>query len=156
MKALVLAAAALPPLYRAAVRALLRRNLVALNAGDPRPLFSSYADDVHFVFPGRSSWAADLHGREALEAWVRRFVEVGMEFDPDEIVVDGPPWSTRMCLRYKDRHRAPGGEIVYENRGIIFCRIAWGKLAYYEVNEDTEKVTAFDEYLGARGIRADV
>jgi hypothetical protein len=46
------AVAALPPLYRAAVRAMLRRNIRAINAGDPGPLFASYADDVHFA--GRS------------------------------------------------------------------------------------------------------
>jgi len=138
-----------PPLYRAAVRALLKRNIRALNAGDTRPLFASYAKDVHFVFPGHSSWAADLHGREELEAWVQRFVEVGMQFDTEDVVVDGPPWATHMALRYTDRHSAPDGTIVYENRGVIFGRIAWGRLKYYEVNEDTEKVTAFDEYLRA-------
>jgi hypothetical protein len=53
----------------------------------------------------------------------------------------------RLALRYANRHTAPDGTIVYENRGVIFGRIAWGKLKHYEVNEDTEKVTAFDGYL---------
>lgn len=141
------AVAALPPLYRAAVRTVLRRNVRAINAGDPGPLFASYANDVHFVFPGRSSWTADLRGRDAIEAWVQRFVDIGMEFEPHAVIVDGPPWSTRICLHYTDRHRASDGRLVYENRGTIFGRIRWGKLVDYEVNEDTQKVEAFDAYL---------
>lgn len=150
--ALTTLAAAWPPLYAAAVRALLRRNIRALNAGDPAPLFASYADDVHFVFPGRSSWTADLHGRHEVERWVRRFASVGMQFEPEEILVDGPPWRTRLCLHFTDRFTAPGGELVYENRGTIFGHIRWGKLVYYEVNEDTQKVEAFDAYLTERGL----
>jgi ketosteroid isomerase-like protein len=152
VKAVVLAlAAGLPPLYRAAVRSLLRRNLRRLRAGDVRPLVRSYADDVRFVFPGRSSWAADLRGREEVERWVRRFVDAGLQLEPHEILVAGPPWNTTVCLRFSDRAAAPDGSVVYENRGTIFGRIAWGKVTYYEVHEDTEKVSAFDEYLrGAR------
>jgi hypothetical protein len=37
-------AAVLPAIYRAAVRTMLRRNIRAVNAGDPEPLFSSYAE----------------------------------------------------------------------------------------------------------------
>ncbi len=41
----------------------------------------------------------------------------------------------------------PDGDVVYENRGVIFGKIAWGKIKSYEVFEDTQKVAAFDDYL---------
>jgi L-alanine-DL-glutamate epimerase-like enolase superfamily enzyme len=57
-------AAAFPPLYGWAVRSMLRRNLARLWVGDPEPLLAAYAENIHFVFPGRSSWAADVHGAD--------------------------------------------------------------------------------------------
>jgi hypothetical protein len=56
---------ALPTLYAWAVRSMLRRNLGRLWAGDPGPLLDSYADNVHFVFPGAP------HGRPTSGAGTR-------------------------------------------------------------------------------------
>lgn len=140
-------AAALSPLYRWAIRTMLRRNLGRLWAGDPEPLLATYADDVRFVFPGRSSWAADFRGKDGVRRWLERFVRVGLRFEAREILVDGPPWNTTVCLWFTDRLAAPNGEVVYENRGTIMAKITWGKVTYYEVNEDTQKVAELDEWL---------
>ncbi len=147
--ALVSTLAALPPLYAWAVRWMLRRNLAWLWAGDPEPLLTTYADDVRFVFPGRSSWAADLRGKDGVRRWLGRFVRVGLRFEVHEILVNGPLWDTSVCLWFTDRLAAPDGEVVYENRGTILAKIAWGKVIYYEVNEDTQKVAELDEYLAS-------
>jgi hypothetical protein len=40
---------------------------------------------------------------------------------------------------------------VYDNRYVIWGRIAWGKLREYEVYEDTEKSRRLDEYLARVG-----
>src|SRR5207249_4803929 len=113
------AAALLPAAYAWTVRAMLRRNLRHLRAGDVEPLFATYADDVRFVFPGRSSWSGEFRGKEEVERWVRRFVRVGLQLEPHEILVDGPPWNTSVCLRYTDRFTAADGEVIYANRGTI-------------------------------------
>jgi ketosteroid isomerase-like protein len=147
--ALAAALGALPALYAWAVRSMLRRNLGRLWAGDPTPLLATYADDVHFVFPGRSSWAADLRGKDEVERWLRRFVRVGLQFEVHEILVAGPPWNTTVCLWFTDLLTTPDGEVVYANRGTILAKIAWGKVTYYEVNEDTQKVDEFDEWLAS-------
>jgi len=141
--------AALGPLYAWSVRYMLRRNLRRLRDGDIGPLFGTYSDDVRFVFPGRNSWAGDYQGRDEVERWVRRFVRVGLKLEPRDILVAGPPWRTSVCLRFTDQATAPDGEIVYANRGTMFARIVWGKLTYYEVHEDTQKVAEFDEYLAS-------
>lgn len=144
-------AVALPPLYRWAVRRMLSRNLARLWAGDPEPLLATYADDVRFVFPGRSSWAGDLKGKDEVRSWLERFVRVGLRFEVHEILVDGPPWDTAVCLWFTDRLAAPDGEVVYENRGTILAKIIWGKVTYYEVSEDTQKVAELDEWLTSHG-----
>jgi ketosteroid isomerase-like protein len=145
--ALAAALGILPALYAWAVRYMLRRNLRRLRDGDVEPLFSTYADDVRFVFPGRNSWAADLRGKDEVKRWVQRFVRLGLQLEPHEIFVTGPLWNTTVCLRFTDQCTAPDGNVVYANRGTIFAKAVWGKITYYEVYEDTEKVAAFDEYL---------
>ena len=135
---------------------MIRRSVRSLNEGDINPLLRSYADDVHFVFPGESSWAADIHGKGELEAWLRRFVKAGLQLAPEEIVVAGwLPWSLAVCVKATDRVLGPDGHTVYENRGVIFGEIVWGKIKSYEVFLDTQKVVGLDEYEAAHGVALD-
>ena len=139
----------LPALYAWAVRSMLRRTTHRLREGDFEPLFHTYANDIRFVFPGHNSWAGEFRGREEVERWVRRVYQVGLRLEPHELLVTGPPWNTTVCLRFTDRCTAPDGTIVYTNRGMIFGKIAWGKITYYEIHEDTEKVVILDEYVAS-------
>ncbi len=131
---------------------LLTRNLARLRRGDYGPLLRLDAPDVRFRFPGDSSWAAELLGRDALERWLQRFVESGIQIFADEVVVIGPPWRMTMCVRGTDHLDAPSGERVYENRYVIWGRLAWGRLTDYEVYEDTQRAAELDRWLQARGI----
>lgn len=142
-------------LYPAAVRLLLRRNLARLRAGDLGPMVVLFAPDVHFVFPGESSWKADLRGREAVEQWERRFLAAGLELEPREILVSGPPWNTKIALHFDDHLTSDSGDRVYENRGIIFGTAVWGRLTEFVVYEDTQKLGPLDEYLSGREPAAD-
>jgi ketosteroid isomerase-like protein len=126
---------------------MLSRNMARLRAGDYRPLLRLDADDIKFHFPGDSSWAAEIEGKDELERWLQRFVSTGLEIFPDEVVVKGPPWRMTLCVRGTDHLKGARGEIVYENRYVIWGRMAWGKLREYEVYEDTQKSAALDEYL---------
>jgi ketosteroid isomerase-like protein len=137
-------------LYAWAVRRMLQHNLSRLRAGDYRPLMRFYAKDVRFRFPGRSSWAGELHGKDELERWLRRFVDVGLQIFADEIVVSGPPWRMAICIRGTDHLDGPDGELLYENRYVIWAHGSWGLLRDYEVYEDTEKATALDARLESR------
>lgn len=152
--AAVAAVAALDWAYAGVVRWTLRRNLARLHAGDPEPLLAGYADDVRFVFPGDSSWSADVRGKAAVRAWLERFVTVGLRFEVGDILVSGPPWATTVCILFTDHLNVGNGPPVYENRGAIVASITWGKVTAYEVHEDTQKVAAFDEYLETHGLGA--
>jgi ketosteroid isomerase-like protein len=137
-------------MYKWAVRWMIRRNLRALRRGDPGPLLASYAEDAVLVFPGRSSWGGEHRGKAAIEAFLRRFIEAGIVGEPHDIVVNGPPWGTTVCMLFVDHAVDESGNVVYENRAVVFGRVVWGKIVYHEDFEDTQKAEAFDAYLAQR------
>jgi ketosteroid isomerase-like protein len=134
-------------MYKSAVRWMIRRNIRALNAGDPGPLLGGYADDAVLVFPGRSSWGGEYRGKVAIEEFVNRFGQAHLVGTSHEILVNGPPWRMFACVVFSDQATDDVGEIVYRNRAVLFVRASWGKIRYQEDFLDTEKVAAFDDYL---------
>ena len=118
-----------------------------LRAGDYGAQLRKVANDVRFRFPGSSSWATELEGKQELERWLQRFVRVGLQIFPDQVVAKGPPWNTTLGVRGPINLKNTAGETVWENRYVIWGRMAWGKLREYEVYEDTEKSSALDHYL---------
>jgi ketosteroid isomerase-like protein len=139
-------------MYKWAVRHLIRRNIEAMRRGDCAPLLSGYADNAVLVFPGQSSWSGEHRGTPAIEAFLRRFLAAGLHGEAQEILVNGPPWRTRVCVVFTDRAEDAEGTVVYENRVVLFGRAAWGKVWYQEDFLDTHKVAAFDEYAAAHGL----
>jgi ketosteroid isomerase-like protein len=129
---------------------VLDRNLARLRAGDYRPLLRMDAEDVEFRFPGDSSWAGELHGKAALEQWLQRFVDAGLQIQADEVAVQGFPWRSTVCVRGTVHLRTPEGAPVYDNRYVIWGHARWGRLTDYEVYEDTLRNAALDAYLEAR------
>lgn len=134
-------------MYKAMVRHMIRRSVRALQDGDLGPLLAGFADDAVLVFPGGSSWAGEHRGKTAIESFLRRFLEAGLVGEVHDIVVNGPPWRTTVCVLFTDRARGPGGEVVYENRVMFLVRAVWGKVVSQEDFLDTEKVATFDRYL---------
>ena len=132
----------------------LARNIRRLNAGDLGPILRLDADDVTMHFPGDSSWSGVHRGKNAVRLWLERFVRVGIQSVLDEVVVKGFPWRQTLCLRAHNYLDAPDGRRVYENRYVIWGRMAWGRLKEYEIYEDTQKATALDEYLAVHEERA--
>ena len=130
---------------------MISRNMAKARQGDIGPTLRMDAEDVRFRFPGDSSWAVELEGKDQLEPWLQRFADVGLQIYPDEVILKGFPWNQTICVRGTDFLDTPEGERVYENRYVIWGRIAWGKLREYEVYEDTQKTEALDEYLGSIG-----
>jgi hypothetical protein len=51
---------------------MIARNMAQASAGNIAPTLRLDAEDVRFRFPGDSSWATELQGKERLEPWLRR------------------------------------------------------------------------------------
>ncbi len=135
-------------MYKALIRSRIRRSVQALRDGDPGPLLAGFADDAVLVFPGTSTWAGEYRGKRSIEGFLRRFLDAGLVGEAHDIVVKGPPWRTTVCVLFVDRAADADGEVVYENRVMFLVRAVWGKVVYQEDFLDTQRVTAFDAYLG--------
>ena len=129
---------------------ILSRNMTRIRAGDIEPTLRLDAKDVRFRFPGDSSWATELQGKDELRRWLEKFVDAGLQIYPDEVVVKGPPWNTTLCVRGTDHLDAPDGTRIYENRYVIWGHMKWGLLKDYEVYEDTTQTAALDRYIAER------
>jgi ketosteroid isomerase-like protein len=128
---------------------LVTYNMNRLNAGDLEPTLRLDADDVILRFPGDSSFSGVVRGKHELRRWLERFTRIGVQIFADEVVIKGFPWRQTICVRGHDHVRSQG-EVVYENRYVIWGRLAWGKLKEYEVYEDTEKPKLLDRWLAAQ------
>jgi ketosteroid isomerase-like protein len=116
-------------------------------AGDIQPTLLLDAPEVTLTFPGQNSWSGVHRGKVEVERWLRRLVALGLQTYPDEVVVKGFPWNTTVCVRGYDHLKGPDGEMIYENRFVIWGRMSWGRLKEYEVYEDTHKANELDLYL---------
>lgn len=78
-------------------------------------------------------------------AFAERFVAEGIQFEIEDILVNGPPWNTRIAVRARDFIPSrTGGEDAYANRAILFQEIRWGRLVRWETYEDTQRVAEWD------------
>ncbi len=148
-------------MYKATVRALVRHGIRRLNEGDPSFLLSLAAPDAELAFPGDNTWAR-MHrpvekgrarhvthvGLDECRAFAQRFVDEGLQFTIEDILVNGPPWNTRIALRVNDHQTDPQtGLDRYNNRAVAFLELRWGRLVRWEDYEDTERVAAWDREL---------
>jgi ketosteroid isomerase-like protein len=117
------------------------------SSGDVRPTLRLDAADVRLTFPGQNTWSGVFEGKREVERWLRRFAAAGIQISADEVVAKGMPWRTTICVRGRDHLHGPNGELVYENRYVIWGRMRWGMLKEYEVYEDTHKADQLDAYL---------
>lgn len=149
-------------MYKWAVRTMIRRSISRLNRGDPRPALAVFRPDAELSFPGRNSWAeqfrapvlgrerfATHRGRAEIEAFLDRYVAAGLQMEVEDILVNGPPWRTRVAVRVRDWSPGADGQDRYCNRAVLFVESRWGKVLVQEDYEDTQRAEAFDALLAA-------
>ena len=149
-------------MYKALIRSKIRRDIVRLNAGDHAPMRSAVAPDAVLRFPGDNSISRQF-GREPggvdgapthigaveLEAFAQRFVELRLSVDVEDILVNGPPWRTRIWVRGTDRAVDGAGSEVYANRIVACIDAQWGVIRRWEDYLDTVRVQEWDERRAA-------
>jgi ketosteroid isomerase-like protein len=143
-------------MYKATVRRLIRRSILLLNEGHYEASLAVFASDATLSFPGDNSWSNEFRsprlgrepfathrGKEEIATFLRRYVGTGMQMSVEDILVNGPPWNTRVAVRV-NHGIVVDGVAIYTNRAVLMARIVWAKIRAQEDYEDTERVAAFD------------
>jgi ketosteroid isomerase-like protein len=143
-------------MYKAIVRAIVRHSITKLNQGDPTMLLKMATPSVELAFPGDNTWArmfrpvekgrkrhSTHRGIEECRAFAQRFVDEGIQFEIEDILVNGPPWNTRIGLRAQSFIPGQSGD-TYNNRALAVLELRWGRLVRWEDYEDSERVAAWD------------
>lgn len=144
-------------MYKAAVRAAMRFSVKKLNEGDASLFLKLARPDAYIAFPGDNSWSTMFRpssigrtqnpthvGIDECRAFADRFTDEGVQFGIEDILVNGPPWNTRVALRVHSYKPGPDGEDEYNNRAIALLETRWGRLVGWEDYEDTQRVAAWD------------
>jgi ketosteroid isomerase-like protein len=145
-------------MYKSVARLLIRRTINRLNQGDYGMALALFARGAELTYPGDNSLArqhrpprlgrerfATHRGRDEIEAFLQRYVELRIQMVVEDILVNGPPWNTRSAVRV--RYWIPGddgGSDPYNNRAVLFAELAWGKIRRQEDYTDTQRVTEFE------------
>lgn len=146
-------------MYKASMRAMMRYSIKKLNGGDYSLMLKMASPDFELAFPGENSWSsmfrpqqigrerhATHRGIDEATAFAERFVGEGIQFRIEDILVNGPPWNTRIALRVHNFIAGTdGGADTYNNRALLFLEVRWGRLVRWEDYEDTQRVAAWDE-----------
>lgn len=144
-------------MYKAILRAVVRHSFRRLNEGDPSFALRLAAPDAAIAFPGDNSWSTMFRpaeqgrqqhtshrGIDECRAFADRFCSAGIQFDIEDILVNGPPWNTRVAIRANDYVPSADG-YEYTNRVVAFLTIRWGRIHRWEDYEDTVRIVDWDE-----------
>ncbi|MGB7051211.1 MAG: nuclear transport factor 2 family protein [Acidimicrobiales bacterium] len=156
-------------MYKATIRYLVRRNIRALNDGDYRPALAMFGEGAELTFPGDNSWARQFRapqpgrepfpthrGRDQIETFLRAYVDNRIQMEVEDILVNGPPWSTRIAVRSHVWIQGRDGRDLYTNRAVLMVRSSWGKIRSQEDYEDCERAAALDRHLAEESGEAPV
>ncbi len=125
-------------------REVIGRYLSAMERGDREAAVGCYADDVVMHVPGRSAYAGERRGREAVLAYLRAALDradAGAEVQlVDMLAGDGD----RVALLLRERLRGSRGELVIRRANVYTVRD--GKIAEIRIFEHDQY--ALDAYLG--------
>ena len=124
-------------------REVIGEYLAAMERGDREAAVALYADDVVMHVPGRSPFAGERRGREAVLAYLRAGVERavgGVEVELVDLLAGG---GDRVALLLRERLRGARGELVLRRANVYTVRD--GRISEIRIFEHDQY--AVDAYL---------
>jgi ketosteroid isomerase-like protein len=130
-------------MLRVSARDVVERYLGAMRRGDREAAVALYADDVVMRVPGRSAFAGERRGREAVLAYLRAALERADEGADVELVDLLAGNGERVALLLRERLRGARGELVLRRANVYTVRD--GRIAEIRIFEHDQY--AVDAYL---------
>ena len=130
-------------IYHNYVRKLVRSNFKSIEEHRPEEVMSGISDiTLEHTFAGDNSWSGTRHDKESVLRWFKRVNTVlpDLKFEMTDIQVKGGPANTLVIARWTATCKLLNGE-PYENKGVHFITLKWGKAVKFDVYEDTKVVS---------------
>ena len=128
-------------MYTAIVRRIVRGGFRALSMGNYEQVLRQFHSQVVLSFAGSSLIGGEHHGIEAARVWFAQLFSLfpGLQFTVHTVIIQGWPWNTHVATRFSLIAPHPDGH-PYENEGMQFLRLRWGKVMEDRLYEDTQKL----------------
>jgi ketosteroid isomerase-like protein len=141
-------------MYHRIVASRVRNVFAEINAGNWEAMISGMADRFTYRFYGHSPLSGERHTAAALRMWWQRMdiLLPNPTFTVEEVIVAGPPWSTRIATRVTVRATLPDGS-PYENLFMQQISMRWGRITQVHTLEDTATLQHALDALAAAGIK---
>jgi ketosteroid isomerase-like protein len=146
-------------MYKAIVRAKLRRLFSGASRGDWKPIVAGFATDFSYRFVGNTPLGGTRTTQDSMEAWWKRLLTLfpGAQFTPQQILVEGPPWNTVVMTHMLFQAKLPSlgnsPPIAYENEFMQLMRLRWGRITSIVTIEDTQRFVDVLPHLARAGIQ---
>ena len=130
-------------IYHNSVKKLVTKSFKAIEEHRPEELMSGISDtNLEHTFAGDNSLSGTRHDKESLLRWFKRvnIVLPELKFEITDIKVKGGLANTLVIARWTATCRLLNGE-PYENKGVHFITLKWGKAVKFDVYENTKVVS---------------
>lgn len=140
-------------MYRAIVRARVRSVFERINRGEWDRVAAGTATNLIHVTPGTHALGGERRSRAAFEHFLRRLDSIlpGLRFEVTEVASTGWPWNTWAAAAWVDRTTLRDGT-PYENAGVTWINIRWGRVRQIREYMDSELVAAACRRLADEGV----
>lgn len=144
-------------MYRAIVRRRVSNIYSEINRGNWQSMIDGLADDFVYRFVGDTPLGGTRRTRRAMTLWWQRLFTLfpGSQFSPQAIVVEGPPWNTRVMTHVKITGVVPSANDTqrsYENEFMQLMTLRWGRINSITTLEDTLRFSEILPTLSKAGI----
>jgi ketosteroid isomerase-like protein len=140
-------------MYYRVVANNVRRGFQNLSKGDYQSIVKQFAPNIEFSFSGDHAMGGACHGITQVTAWFQRMLRLfpGIQFQVKKVTVNGWPWDTVVVTEFQIQAQLRDGR-TYQNDGLQFLRIRWGRIVEDRVFEDTYKLVTELHRMGEQGV----
>jgi ketosteroid isomerase-like protein len=145
-------------MYRSIVKTRIRNLFAEANRGNFQAVIHSLAPAFTYRLIGDTPLGGTRTTRNSMKSWFERIYRLvpDAKLVPQQIVVEGSPWNTRIMTYVKfhgilpARDGAPAGR--YENEVMQLMHLRWGRITSVLTLEDTLRFHRILPLLAAAGI----
>jgi ketosteroid isomerase-like protein len=144
-------------MYRFLVRRRIKWLFAEANRGNWTAIVDGLSEQFTYRFVGDTPLGGVRTTRAAMIAWWERLYRLfpDAKFKVEMIVIEGPPWNTRIMTYVKILATQPScanGSKPYENEFMQLMQLRWGRITSVVTIEDTLRFAALLPKLSTAGI----